>query len=174
MVDVSLSILRIVAAVVIVLIGLIVGRVIGKLVRKGLHELEIDEVLRKYAKINIPIEESIGRIVSYVLYFIAIIFALNQLGLSTFVLRVVLWTILVLVVAFIILAFKDFIPNLASGFLIHHKKKIKVGDEIKVLGVEGKVVLMDLVESVVKTKKGEEIRLPNSLLNKNILIKKKK
>ena len=173
MVDIQLSILKIVAAVVIVLIGLIVGRVIGKLVRKGLHELEIDSILNKYAKIRIPIEESFGRIVSYVIYFIAIILALNQLGLSTFILRVILWIILVLVVAFVILAFKDFIPNLAAGFFIHHKLKLKKGNIIEVAGVKGKIINMNLVETTIKTKNKEEVIVPNAMLNKNIVVKKK-
>jgi small-conductance mechanosensitive channel len=100
--------------------------------------------------------------------------ALNQLGLTTTLLYILLTIILVILVGFIILAFKDFIPNIVAGFMIHQKDKIKSGDKIKVKDIEGKVVHVNLVETRIITKKKDTVYIPNSMLTKNEVIILKK
>jgi len=168
-------IVRFIAAIVIILIGFIVARVLSRLTRKILHALETDKILRQQAGVKVPLEEFFTSIVKYLTYFAAVILALNQLGLTTVVLQIILFVALAILVGFIILAFKDFIPNITAGFFIHLKKIINEGDTIKFNTIEGKVVHVNLVETKVQTKNKDLVYIPNSLLTKKeiIIIRKK-
>ena len=71
-----------------------------------------------------------------------------------------------------ILAVKDFIPNLVAGFYVRQKEKIKPNDTINVNNTEGKVMAVDLTETKIKTKDNDTIFIPNSILVKSKIIKK--
>jgi small-conductance mechanosensitive channel len=81
---------------------------------------------------------------------------------------------LILIILSILLAIKDFIPNIISGFLIYKKNLIQQGDKIKIEGLSGKVRKINLVETEVKTSSGDIIHIPNSTLTKKELVVKKK
>lgn len=168
--EVSALIINLIIALVIVFFGLIMGNLFGKLIKKVLHSFELDKVLAE-SGMNFPLENFIATIGKYIIYFIGIIWALTELGLATIILEIILIVILVLMVSFIILAFKDFVPNITAGFFIHHKNALKKGDKIKVKHVEGEIIEIDLIETKIKTKDGEEILLPNSILTNNEVIK---
>lgn len=161
-----------VAAIVILLIGLVIGRFIGNIVRKILRELEVSKILKEEG-VKFPLEDVLSVGIKYVVYFVAIILALNQVGLTDTVLNIFLGIILVLIVIFIILAFKDFIPNAMAGFFVHQRRDIKEGDQIRVKNIEGKVIDINLIETKVKTKSGDVIYIPNSFLTKNEVKKRK-
>lgn len=165
--------INLIAVIVILLVGLVVGRFLGNLTRKTLHELELDRLLREQTRFKIPLEQFIGSLVRFIIYFIAIIFALNQFKLQTAILNIILIIILIILSAFIILAIKDFIPNLVAGLFLHQKRNIKVGEKIEVNNIEGEIVNMSLFETKIRTHRGEIIYIPNSVLTKNIVIKKK-
>jgi small-conductance mechanosensitive channel len=167
-------IIKLITAIIILLIGFVVARILSNLTKKILHELETNRILKEQAGVKIQIEEFSSSIVKYIIYFIAIIMALNQLGLTTTLLYILLTIILVILVGFIILAFKDFIPNIVAGFMIHQKDKIKSGDNIKVKNIEGKVVHVNLVETRIITKKKDTVYIPNSMLTKNEVVILKK
>jgi len=82
--------LNLIAAIVILLVGLVIGRFLGNLTRKVLHELELDKLLREQTRFKIPLEQFLGSLVKFIVYFIAIIFALDQLGLQTAILNIIL------------------------------------------------------------------------------------
>ncbi len=163
---------RFAATLVLMLFGIIAGMIAGKAVRRVLHSFELDSVLAS-SGLKFPLEEFISSIVKYIVYFMGVILALNQLGLATAILEILLGVIVVLLVAFIILAFKDFIPNITAGFFMHRKGAIKVGDTIQVNEITGKVIEFDLVETKLKLKSGNMILMPNSFLAKSIIVKKK-
>jgi small-conductance mechanosensitive channel len=71
------------------------------------------------------------------------------------------------------LATKDFIPNLVAGLFMLKKTEIEKGKRIKAGNVEGTVVEIGLIETKIKTKKGDEIYIPNSTLTKEKLVVKK-
>jgi len=167
-------IVRLIAAIVVILIGFIVARVLSKLTKKGLHELEADKILREQAGVKVPLEEFLASLVKYLTYFAAVILALNQLGLTTVVLQIILFVALAILVGFIVLAFKDFIPNITAGFFLHMKKMINEGDTIKFKTIEGKVLHINLVETKIQTKNKDIVYIPNSLLTKKEIIIKKK
>ena len=165
-------VVSLVAAIVILLIGLVIGRFLGNLVGKILRELEITKILKE-EKVKFPLEEVLSNGVKYVVYFIAVVLALNQVGLTSTVLNLLLGIVVVLIIIFIVLAFKDFIPNVMAGFFIHQRRDIKEGDNIRVKNIEGKIIDINLVETKIKTKGGDIIYLPNSYLTKNEVKKRK-
>lgn len=162
---------KLIVAVIIILIGFIIGKVIGKLTQKVLHELEIDRILKKKARIKFSVEKAFGRFVAYFIYFLTIIGALNQVGLTTTILHMISAAVLIVLVISIILGIKDFIPNLLAGMHINRQDMIKEGDRIKVRGTEGKVMSIDLTEIKLQTRKGDIIFIPNSILIKEEVVK---
>jgi len=165
--------IKLIVAIAILLIGLIAARIISRIVKKILNELELNRVLKEQAGVKIPMEEFISTMTKYLIYFITVIWALTELGLQTIILYIILTIVLVIMVSFIILAFKDFIPNITAGFFIHQKNIIKEGDIIKVKNIEGKVMKISMVETIIKVN-GDIVYVPNSVLTKNEVTKKKK
>lgn len=164
---------KLIAAIVILLIGIFVGRFCGNLLKKILNELNTDKILKE-GGVKVPIEEFFGNALKYLIFFAAIIMALNQLGLATTVLYIILIVILIIIIILIILAFKDFVPNVTAGFFIHQKRNLNVGDFISVNDVNGEIITINLVETKIKTKNGDIMYIPNSMLTKNNVRKMKK
>ncbi len=165
---------KLVVAVIIVLIGLVAGKLLGKLIHKLLHEIELNNLIKKSAGIKISMEEIISSFVTYFIYFIFIVMALNQLGLTTVVLHMISGAILIIIIISIMLSIKDFMPNMFAGLFIHKKKFIKEGDIIEVDNTKGKIAHINLVETTIETKQGDIVYVPNSLLTKKTIIKVKK
>jgi small conductance mechanosensitive channel len=166
--------LNLVAAIVILIIGLIIGRFLSNLTRKVLHELELDKILKEQARIKVPITDLISSIVKYVIYIITVILALNQIGLRSFILNIILAILVVLLIIFMILSLKDFVPNLVAGLFLHQKRNFNPGDIIQVNNIEGEVLSITLFETRIKTTNNEIVYIPNSLLTKSVVIKKRK
>jgi len=165
---------KLVVAVIIVLIGLVAGKLLGKLIHKLLHEIGLNQLIKKSTGIKIAIEEIISSFVTYFIYFIFIVMALNQLGITTVILHMISGAILIIIIISIMLSIKDFMPNMFAGFFIHQKGFIKEGDIIKVDNIQGKIIHINLVETKIETKQGDIIYIPNSLLTKKTIVKVKK
>ena len=166
--------INLVAAIVILLIGLIIGRFLSNLTRKILNELELYRILKEQARIKIPLAQLISSTVKYASYFIAVVLALGQLGLKSFVLNAVLIIILIILIIFMILSLKDFVPNLIAGLFLYQKRSINPGEIIEVNHIEGEVLSVTLFETKIKTKNHEIVYIPNSVLTKSLVIKKKR
>lgn len=165
---------NIAAAIIVLLIGFIIGRVLSRIVLKALHEAELNRFLKK-ANIKFPLEEFISRAVEYIIYFLAIVMALEQLGLSLFALYLIAATALAILVIAFVLGIKDFVPNFIAGVRLHQKKHFKEGDTITTGTVTGKVKDLGLLETKLTTKKGDIIHIPNShLLKFELKVKKTK
>ncbi len=165
---------KLVIVVIIVLIGLVAGKLLGKLIHKLLHEIELNKLIKKSAGIKISAEEIISFFVTYFIYFIFIVMALNQFGLTTVVLHMIAGAILIIIIISIMLSIKDFMPNMFAGFFIHKKRFIKEGDIIEVDNTKGKIIHINLVETTIETKQGDIVYVPNSLLTKKTIVKVKK
>lgn len=166
-------VMGLVAAIAIAAIGIITGIILGKVVKKVLHEFEVNKVLKAQG-VTLPVEEFFSEIVKYTVYLVGIVWALAELGLATRVMEILLAVIFVLIATFVILAFKDFIPNIVAGFFLHQKGVIKEGDHVRVKSVEGEVIAVDFVETRIRMRNGDIIMVPNSILTKNEVIKIKK
>jgi len=164
---------KLVVAVVILLVGFIIGRVSERVIQKLLHELEVDRLMKRTG-IKFSLETVLSSLIAYLIYFIAVIMALNQLGLTTIILYIILGGIIVLIIVSTILAIKDYIPNMIAGFLIFRKDMFKEGQRVKIRSTEGRVKRIGLVETEILTKKGDKIFIPNSLMIKSEVIVRKK
>ena len=78
-----------------------------------------------------------------------------------------------MLVLFIILSLKDLIPNIAAGFLLHHRKFINKGENITVKDIKGKIIDITLTEIKLETKNKDVVIIPNSVLIKNEIVKNK-
>lgn len=162
----------VIKAAAIILIGFIIGKVLGRIAARILREVELNSTLKK-AGLKADIESIISGIISYFVYLVTLIMALNQLGLTTTMLYMIAGAILVIFVISLSLAIKDFIPNFIAGIRMLYKQDINVGEKIKVNDIEGKVVKIALLETHIETKKNDLILVPNSILMKNKVIKRR-
>ncbi|MCK5563366.1 mechanosensitive ion channel, partial [Candidatus Bathyarchaeota archaeon] len=75
-------------------------------------------------------------------------------------------------------AMSNVIQNFVSGIIVQSDRAFKVGDEIQVRiagkEYEGKVVKMRIRTTIIKTKDGDKVSVPNSAFITNPVIRKKK
>ena len=161
----------IIGAIVILLVGLIIGLLVKRLLRKLLHEVDLDKTVQRLSK-DYSLEKKISSFAAYLVYFITLFFVLEQLQITSVVLYLILGTVLLFVVITFLLGIKDFIPNLIGGFIIY-RQGYQIGKKIALDQVEGTIVKIGLLEMEIKTKKGDQIFLPNSLLTKKKVSLKK-
>ncbi|MBI4149312.1 mechanosensitive ion channel [Candidatus Woesearchaeota archaeon] len=155
-----------VIALIILLIGFIISRIVGKLVQGIFHELELEALLGKI-RIRFGAEEFIGTLVSYAIYGIAVIMALNSLGITRVVMNVLAGIAIVTILVSLILTLSDYVPNLIAGIMLRQKRAIAPGNMVKVKGLEGKVLHAGLLETRVETRQKDLVYIPNSFITKS-------
>lgn len=165
--------MRLIVALIILLVGFMIGKLLGKLVGRIIHEVEIDSILRKASGMNVKIESFISAVVTYFIYLVTIIMVLNQLGMTTTILQMISAAVIIIVAISIILGIKDFVPNAFAGFYIYKRNLIRVGERIRVKGLEGKVMHINLVETKLETKDGDTVYVPNSAMTQAGVMKMK-
>lgn len=164
----SQTILRIIVALVIVILGLIFGSFFSKLAKKILEDLECDRILKKEAKISLlSFEHSLPKLVKYFVYFIALLFALQALGIVNAFVYAVLALLILVVAAVLLLSMRDCLPDLIAGFRIHRKKSFRIGDHLVMGSTSGEIVDFTRTDIKILTKKKELFIIPNSLFLKN-------
>src|SRR3989344_7609867 len=151
MVEYSDTLIRATSALLIVLFGLLIANIINNILRRFLRNIEINRILSEQLKLKISAEEFISFTLKYLIYFITIIIALTSLGVSTRILQMIFGIFLAVAIVFVILAFKDFAPNVISGIYILRSKKIDKGDHITIDNLEGRVLNINLVETKIET-----------------------
>jgi len=163
---------RIIISIVIVVLGLFVGKLLGRFVKKVLSEIELDRFIKTATGVSLRLESLIGTFVTYFIYFVFVVWALENVGLGSIILNIVASGIVIIIILSLLLGLKDFIPNLFAGLFLHFKGIIKENDRIKFENVEGKVLRVDLVETRIQTKGKDIIYVPNSILVRTKIIKK--
>ncbi|MCF7861471.1 mechanosensitive ion channel family protein [Candidatus Woesearchaeota archaeon] len=153
-------------AVIIILCGLVLGRILGKLITKVLNEFELNRIMRKATGIKINLEEVTGTALSYFIYFIAIIMALETINIAPMILYILSSGVIIIIIISISLTVKDFFPNVMSSIIIHQKGFIKEGDRIKIEDIEGEIIKINLLETTVRSDNGDEIFIPNGLITR--------
>lgn len=165
---------RIIIAIIIMVLGLIVGKISGRLVSKILAEIELDRLIKATTGIKLRLQSFIGSFVSYFIYFIFTIWALEKIGLGSIILNILAGSILILVILALLLGLRDFMPNAVAGMFLHFKGIIKENDWVRFENVEGRVLQVDLVETKIETASNDILYVPNSIIVKNKIFKKKK
>ncbi len=153
-------------SIVLLLIGFILGKILGRLIFKFLHSFEVDETFSKLTGTSLKIEVIAESFTTYFVYFVTIVIVLQQLGLASTILNMIAAGVLILIILSTFLGIKDFVPNAISGFILQNKKKFRIGQIIKVKGMQGKIIGITLLETKIETKDGDIIFIPNSVLSR--------
>ena len=166
------NLLKMGSALLIFLIGFIIGNVLGKLVYKLLKEIELNNILKNLTGLKLNLDHLISNILSYAIYFLSLVAALEQLGIANIILYLVSGTIIIFILLSFFIAIKDFIPNLVAGFYLYSKEKLKDGCKEEINDIKGVLEHIDLLQVRIKTQKGDTIYIPNStVIKSNIKIK---
>lgn len=164
---------KLVVAIIILLLGFILGRMAGKIILKVLKEIELNQIIEKTTGIKVSISEIISKAITYFIYFIFIIAALEKLNISTVVVNILAWGVMLIIIVSLFLAIKDFIPNMIAGIYITQKRFVEKGDVIKIDRIEGTILEVQLNTTKIETKKGDILFVPNSNLVKSKIVKLK-
>jgi small-conductance mechanosensitive channel len=150
--------------VVEVVLGLAITYIAGKLISRSLSKL--------FEKTPFPenIENAIAKITKYVIYMIGILSVIAFLGFDLTSLIVGLGA-LSIAISF---ATSTIIQNLVSGLLVQADRAFQIGDRIMIQGTEGKVVKITVRTTVIETKEGDWVYIPNALFMSNLLTRKTK
>jgi small-conductance mechanosensitive channel len=147
--QVGVSILSILVAIFIWAVSLLVARLVASFLRSRLFPgLGIDPHL----------SESLATLVRYALIFIGLLAAVESLGFDLTTLKIVLGA-LGIGIGF---GLQNVVNNVVSGFIMLIERTVKKGDMIVVGGTDGRVISIGLRSSVVRTRAGHEIIVPNS------------
>ncbi|MBI2574790.1 mechanosensitive ion channel family protein [Candidatus Woesearchaeota archaeon] len=171
---ISGAVSNIVAAAIILFIGFIAGRLLGRLAERVLDEIQLSKAIYHATKTSIPAAEVIGYLVTFFIYFLAIIMALDTLKIQTLLFNLLSVALIALITASIALSLKDFVSNVFAGAYIHQRGLVRKGDTIRIGSLEGTVISVDMADTRIETKEGDTIFVPNSLImQKTVLIRKR-
>jgi small-conductance mechanosensitive channel len=156
-------------SILIMLVGFILGKLAGKILHKILSEIKLNDLLKKI-RIYINVEHLLSSFITYFIFLISIIMGLNQMGVTSAILNIVSLGIIALIAISMVLAIKDFFPNFFAGLHIFGKKLLNVGDIIKYKQIEGEIIEITLLETIVITKSKDLIYIPNVNFLKNEVV----
>ncbi len=167
----SITFTNALTAVLLIILGTVIAQILRKIVKRAIKKTELGPLLKRELNLKTEIEDKIANTIKYIIYTITIIIALTEVGIPSKALEWILIIILVLIVLFVLLAVKDWIPNMAAWLYLIKTQKIKRGETISVRGLEGVVTHIGLLETKVQTKE-EIIFIPNLTLIKGEVRKK--
>jgi small-conductance mechanosensitive channel len=173
---VSPVLLKIIIAVLIFFIGFVIGKIVQKLVLNFFRISGLDRIFRRNTGIKVPISLITATIVSYFIYIVAIVMALNRLEIATTIITTIVIVLVILLVLFVIFGMNDIFGNLTAGVVIRFKGNIMPGDYIRVKDkhIEGYVISMNMLNIRLETKKDEIVFIPNMVLFRSEVVKPKK
>ncbi len=125
-------------------------------------------IFKAVAKLSLQVARQSRRIVTWLIWLIGVLVALDQLGLDLTILLV----IVALVGVLAIIALRDILSSVASHEAITTYNPFKIGDWIQVDRVFGRVVDLTWINTVLMTPDNEMVYVPNSKIIKSIVINK--
>ena len=147
--------IKIVAAILIFIIGKWLCRRITNLLTKIMEKNNIDATLVKF----------LGSIVYYTLFIVVMIAVAGQLGINT----TSFLTIIGAAGLAIGLALKDSLSNLASGVMLIMFRPIKIGDFVDVGGVTGTVKSIDIFNTTIHSPDNQKHIVPNASITSGVI-----
>lgn len=146
---------NIIYASLILVIGLFVALIVKRLLKKYIP-LHNNEMLKSF----------LSNLISSLVVLLALISALGKLGVPTASLVAVAGAAGLAVA----LSLKDFLSNIAAGFMIVFLKPFKVGDSVKINGDSGTVTDISLFMVTLKSPSNECLFIPNNkVITNNVL-----
>ncbi len=163
----SRAVTNLVLATIILLLGFIFGRIAGSFSKKALGEIGLNRLIYNFVGLSFSLENLISAFITYFIYFMAIVLALNQFGASELFFNIIAFSIGFVVLLSMLLALKDFFPNLAAGIAIGRKSMLRKGDNVSIDGIEGKVLEVGFYMTKIESGKKEIVFIPNSTVIKS-------
>jgi small conductance mechanosensitive channel len=154
------------AGIGILLIGFAIGILAKKIVYRVLKEIELNKIMSK-VNVTYNLEQWISSILSYLIYLVTIVFFLNQLGITSIVLYLIVGGVLMLVILTLLVGLKDVIPNFVAWVLLQRKGRVIEGHRINVREIAGRVEKFGFLETEIRTENGDLLYVPNSLFLKS-------
>lgn len=164
---------KLVLAAIVLLVGVIIGRVVERALRFGLKHLGVNRGMGRIG-LAFAFEETIAGIVKYAIYVVAFYLALNTLAVAGYAFAAFAGLVIVVIVVALLLGIKDFVPNYWAGLWLYRKRFYKVGDTIEINGIVGVVERFEVLETGIRTRSGDMIFLPSSMILHSQLLKKEK
>ena len=146
---------KIIAAILIFLIGKWLANRISRLITKLLGKNNIDVTLVNFLE----------SIIYYTLLIVVIIAAAGQLGINT----TSFLTIVGAAGLAIALALKDSLANFSSGVMLIMFRPFRVGDFVNTGGVSGSVISIALFNTTLDTPDNQRVIVPNSSITSNVI-----
>ncbi len=161
------SLLNQAALVIVILIaGLAIGMLAKKVSLRLLQEIEFNKFLSSLG-IAYNGDCILSSLLSYLIYLVTIIIFLDQLGIKSLAIYVVVAGIIGLVMLTFIVGLKDIIPNFWGWMQIRRSRTVKEKRYVKLPAVSGRIQHIGYLETEIKTKKGDVLYVPNSLFIKS-------
>ncbi len=145
------------AAVAILVVAYPVGILVRRVAVRGLKRVP-----------NLPAELVVvgGRSARWLVYIVALGWALSLLGLGAGWVAVLVLVLLVVGV----LMLRPMVENAAAGLLLTLRPAYAAGDRIETLDYEGSVTSIGTRSTVLKTTDGREVHIPNTEVLKNPIV----
>ncbi len=147
--------LKVVAAILVLIIGKWIARKISKVLGILLEKNKVDVTLVRF----------LSNIIYYTLLIVVIIAAAGQLGINT----TSFLTIVGAAGLAVGLALKDSLSNFASGVMLILFRPFKVGDVITTGGVTGKVKEISIFTTILNTPDNQRVIVPNGEITSNVI-----
>jgi len=147
--------IKIVAAILIFIIGKWLCRRVTNLLTKIMKKNNIDATLVKF----------LGSIVYYTLFIVVMIAVAGQLGINT----TSFLTIIGAAGLAIGLALKDSLSNFASGVMLIMFRPIKIGDFVDVGGIKGTVKSIDIFNTTIHSPDNQKHIVPNASITSGVI-----
>jgi small-conductance mechanosensitive channel len=148
---------NVIVAIVLVVAGAIVAQLVGRWIDRLGTQLAIGGPL--------------GRIAEFVVFAIFLLTALAQLGISTEILTMLVWILLVAVAVTVALAFglgsRDVARQVSAGRYVGGA--FEIGQTISVDGVRGEIVALESAATIIRADDGAMLRVPNHLLLESVV-----
>jgi small conductance mechanosensitive channel len=167
------TLIKIFFAILIFLAGFILGKLLGRILYKFLTEMELNKFFRESLHLKANIEHILSEMLSYTIYVIALIAALEEIGVANIVLYLISATVILLILISFFLAIRDILPNFIAGLYLYSREGLKQGVTVEIDELKGEFMHIDLFHLRIKTKAGDILYIPNSAAAKaKIKIKK--
>ncbi|HYD03791.1 MAG TPA: mechanosensitive ion channel domain-containing protein [Alphaproteobacteria bacterium] len=169
-------VVKIVIALLIFFIGFIIGKIVEKIILRFFKISDLDKLFRQQTGLKMSLSIVISTIISYFIYVVAVVMALNRLEIATTIITTIVILLVVVLLLFVIFGLNDVFANMNAGLIIKFRGNLKVGDYIRIKNknVEGHIVNMNALNIRLETKKDEIVFIPNMALFKSEIVKPKK
>lgn len=149
--------LKLLTALLILIIGRWIARLLGRITER---------LLTSRLKADAALGQFVGTIVAITLTVVALVTALQQLGIPIASLLAVLGAAGLAVG----LALKDSLTNFASGVMLMVTRPFRAGDFVEAAGTSGVVERVGIFNTVLCTVTGQEVTVPNSNITANNIV----